>query len=237
MRALTLLALLLAPGAAGAAGAASRNYSVGSFERVRVDGPFRVDIRTCGSPNATVEADQALLDRIEIVPEGETLAVRYRVGQWNERGPSRRADAPVVVKLSTGAVRTLLVGPGAEVTLNRARGQRVDLSVIGAGVLTVAAAEADQLGATVIGAGTITLAGHAGRARLLMDGPGTIDAAALVANDLTVRLDGSGETRAAARYTAQVTDTGLGRVTVTGPAKCTVTAPAGGQVACGAAVP
>ncbi len=231
MRALTLLALLLVPGTAGAA---SRSYSVGSFDRVRVDGPFRVEIHTGASPGAAVDAGQALLDRVEIVSEGETLAVRYRVGQWSERGPSRRADAPAVVRLSTGAVRTLLVGPGAEVTLDRARGQRVDLSVTGAGVLTVAAAEADQLAATVIGAGSITLAGHAGRARLLTDGPGTIDAGALVANDLTVRLDGSGETRAAARYTAQVTDTGLGRVTVTGPAKCTVTAPAGGQVACGA---
>lgn len=232
MRALTLLAMLLAPGAAAAA---SRSYSVGSFERVRVDGPFRVEIRTGASPGVAVEADQALLDRIEIVLEGETLAVRYRVGQSSERGPSQRADAPTVVRLSTGAVHTLLVGPGAEVTLDRARGQRVDLSVTGAGVLTVAAAEADQLGATVIGAGSITLAGHAGRARLLTDGAGTIDAGALVANDLTVRLDGSGETRAAARYTAQVTDTGLGKVTVTGAAKCTVAAPAGGQVACGAA--
>ncbi len=232
MRALTvaLLALLLP----GAAAAASRSYSVGSFERVRVDGPFRVEIRTGVSPGATVEADQALIDRIELSVEGGTLAVRYGVGRWSER-PASHPEAPPLVTLSTGAVRTLLVGPGAEVTLDRARGQRVDLSVSGAGVLTVAAADADQLGATVVGAGTMTLAGRARRARLLTSGPGTIDAGALVANDLIVRLDGTGETRAAARYTAEVTDTGLGRVTVTGPAKCTVTAPAGGQVACGAA--
>lgn len=231
MRALGFaLLFLLAPGTAGAA---SRNYSVGSFERVRVDGPFRVEIRTGASPGAAVEGDAALLDRIEVSSEGGTLVVRYGLGRWSER-PEGRADAPPLVRLSTGAVRALLVGAGAEVTLDRARGQRVELSVNGAGVLSVAAADADQLQAVVIGAGKMTLAGRAGRARLLTNGPGTIDAGALVADELTVRLDGTGETRANARFTAQVTDIGLGRVTVSGPGKCTVVAPAGGPVTCGA---
>ena len=222
---------LLVPGMVGAA---SRTYTVGSFERVRVDGPFRVEIRTGTSPGATVEADPGLLDRVEVSSEGGTLALRYAVGQMSER-PERRADAPPLVTLSTGAVRAVLVSAGAEVTLDRARAQRVDLSVNGAGALGVAGVDADQFQAVVIGAGKLTLAGRAARARLLTNGPGTIDAGKLVADELTVRLDGTGETRAAARYTAQVTDTGLGRVSVTGPAKCTVTAPAGGPVECGVA--
>ena len=231
MRALSCALVALAM--PGAAGAASRTYAVGSFERVRVDGPFRVEIRTGASPGAAVEADPALLDRIEISSEGGTLAVRNGIGRVSN-SPKARADAPLVT-LSTGAVRTVLVSAGAEVTLDRALAQRVDLSVNGAGALAVAGVDADQLQAVVIGAGKLTLGGRAGRARLLTNGPGTIDAGALIADELTVRLDGTGETRAAARYTAQVTDTGLGRVTVTGPAKCTVTAPAGGPVTCGVA--
>ena len=233
MRALSLiLPALLLPGAAGAA---SRSYAVGSFERVRVDGPFRVVIRTGASPGAAVDADPALLDRIEVASEGGTLTVRYAVGRWSERAPSRPKDAPPLVTLSTDAARTLRVSAGAEVTLDRARGQRVEMSVNGAGALDVAGVDADQLQAVVIGAGKLVRAGHAARARLLTNGPGTIEAGGLIADELTVRLDGTGETTAGARYTAQVTDTGLGRVTVTGAAKCTVSAPAGGPVECGVA--
>ena len=111
----------------------------------------------------------------------------------------------------------------------------MEVSVNGSGSLAVSEAGADELMATVIGAGQMTLAGHSQHARLLTNGPGTIDAAGLSVSDLTVRLDGSGETKANARYTAQVTTTGLGRVTVTGGAKCTVKAMAGGPVSCGTA--
>jgi hypothetical protein len=112
---------------------------------------------------------------------------------------------------------------------------RVNVTVSGNGSLALAAADTDQLNATLIGTGQMSLAGRAARARLVTRGPGAIDASALAVNDLTVHLDGVGETRAAARYTAQVTNSGLGMVTVTGNAKCRVNAAAGGPVTCGTA--
>ena len=45
--------------------------------------------------------------------------------------------------------------------------------------------------------------------------------------------DGVGETRASARRTAQVTNSGAGSVTVAGTAACTVRAAATGPVICG----
>ena len=52
-------------------------------------------------------------------------------------------------------------------------------------------------------------------------------------NVVAVLLDGPGETKAAARYTAHITNLGLGAVAVAGSPKCTVVARAGGPVACG----
>jgi len=193
-------------------------------------------VETGTSPRASVEADAALLDRITVTQQGETLAVRVGGGGAGEHGGAARASGPAVVTLSTTVLRSVAVSTGARVRVSRMRGQQVALSVTGTGAIDVAAVDADQLQATVVGTGTMTLAGRAGRARLLTNGPGTIDAGALVANDLTVRLDGPGETRARARYTAQVVDTGLGHVEVTGEAKCTVVAPAGGPVECGKAL-
>jgi hypothetical protein len=55
----------------------------------------------------------------------------------------------------------------------------------------------------------------------------------LTVSDLVVRLDGPGETQASARFTADLTSTGLGRIVVSGGAKCTTNAQAGGPILCG----
>jgi len=120
------------------------------------------------------------------------------------------------------------------VAVTRMAATRLDLGVTGTGALSVAEASADQVNATVIGSGSIRVGGRAGKARLVTNGPGTIDAAALSAGELFVSLDGTGETRAAARYAAEIASTGMGRVSVSGNPKCTVRAASGGPVTCGA---
>lgn len=223
------LALLLLPAAVPAA---TRDRSIGSFERLRVTGPIEVRVATGTPPSARIEADDALVDRIEVGVEGDTLVVRMGHEGWGET-PAARAATPPVVTLSTPALRSIAVSAGGHVVAGRVSGERVNLAVNGAGGIAVAAAQAEDLAATVIGAGTLSVAGKALHARLLTNGPGTIDAADLDASDLTIRLDGTGETRARARYTARITDTGTGRVTVLGDASCIVSAAAGGPVACG----
>lgn len=227
-----LLPLALVLLSATPASAADRVFSIGSYDRVRVDGPFEVRIVTGTSPGAKASGDRQLLERLAIAVNGTTLTVRIGTGGWGET-PLRRDGSAPVVTLSTPRLTTLFVTAGAQVRVDRMKAQRIDLSITGSGRLAVAQADTDQLYASILGAGSVTLGGRANRARLLTDGAGTMDATDLAVNDLTVRLDGPGETRAAARYTAAVTSTGLGSVTVTGKAKCTVQASAGGPVRCG----
>lgn len=232
LRLLPIAAMILPAGAPAAPPVSTRDRSIGSFERLRVAGPFEVRIETGAPPSARIEADDTVIDRIEVAVEGDTLVVRMGHEGWGET-PVGRADAPPVVTLSTPMLRSIAVSAGAHVAAGRMTGERVNLAVNGAGKVEVASAQATELLGTVIGAGSLTVAGKALRARLLTNGPGTIDAGDLDASDLTVRLDGTGETRARARYTARVTDTGVGRVTVLGEATCVVSAAAGGPVACG----
>ncbi len=118
-------------------------------------------------------------------------------------------------------------------TIGRMKGDRIDLSISGAGDIAVTAADAGVLNATVIGSGTMSIGGRATHARLLTNGVGTIEAAALQADDLYVRLDGPGATRARARYTAEVSNTGLGTVLIDGNPRCTIKAIARDRVTCG----
>lgn len=226
-----LLALAAALLAALPAQAADRTYGVGSFDRVRVEGPFEVSVAT-GSPGARASGDQRVIDRLEIAVNGTTLVVRLGNGGWGET-PSGKTGAPPVVTLSTPRLSGASLSAGARLRIAEMRGPRVDVAVTGAGTLDLAEADADQLNATLVGPGQINIAGKARRALLLANGPGVLDAGGLATNDLTVRLEGTGEVKAAARYTAQVTSTGLGRVTVAGDAKCIVKAVSDGPVSCG----
>jgi len=228
IRAALLLALLLP----AAASAADRTVGVGSFERLRVEGPFRVTV-VAGPPRATVSGGRRAIDQVEVNANGGTLVVRMGANGWGEQPAT--GGGPVTVTLSTPALASAWLTGGGDVSIARMKGQRVDVSATGAGRVAIASVDADQLTLTVIGSADITATGHAAKARLLTNGSGTIDAGGVAADELVVHLDGTGETKAQARFTAQVVSTGLGRVTVTGKARCNVQAVAG-PVSCGPAV-
>ena len=221
------LLLLLLPTAASAA---DRTVGIGSFERLRVEGPFRVTV-AAGPPRAKVSGDRRAIDEVDVRAEGGTLVVRMGSNGWGEQPVA--TDAPLTVTLSAPALIGVAVIGAADVAVARMKGQRVDVSVSGTGSIALGSVEADQLNLSVIGSAGIKASAHAPKARLLTNGPGTIDAATLATDDLFVRLDGAGKTKVQARFSAQVVNTGLGRVTVVGNAKCSIKASAGGPVSCG----
>lgn len=233
MRIVLLASLALTLPLASAATAADKRVMVTSFDRVRVEGPFQVTVATGRGAGATMTGDARQLDRTEVRVDGTTLVVRPVADSSRRIAPS--AVGPVTVVLTTPGLRAATVwGGGALTVVGRGRLPRLDLSVAGAGSIGWTGADADAATVTVLGNGQVTLAGRATRARVSVNGAGKVDAGALQADELTVRVDGPGEVAARARYTATVTNTGLGRVGVAGSPKCIVNSPAGGPVSCGA---
>lgn len=223
--ALTVLAL--------PAAAADRSYTVTSFDRVRVEGPFDVRL-TVGNAGQSAKAsgDADVLANLDIDVQGTTLIVRKGSSGWGERGKVG-GPAPVIT-LVTSSLRTVTVIGGGKLTVGGAiRSQRLDVQVNGAGSIDARGIASDELYVTLIGAGNIAMVGKSARARLVTSGSGTIMAMPLSVGDLMVRLDGPGEVQVSARFTADLTSTGLGRIVVAGGAKCTVKAQGGGPVLCG----
>lgn len=215
------LALLIAAAPVAtpvAPSAAVRTQGIGSFDRLRVEGPFAVTVAT-GAPRARVEGEAKALERVELRVDGATLVVRLRAGDWG----MAPVTAPVRVVLATPALRWIQVGGGAQVTAQAIAGDRADLSVAGAGTIAVPAVSAARVEALAIGEGAITLAGRTAQARLVASGRTRIAADALEAGDLSVRVDGGGAATARARYTARVAASGIGEVVVEGRPKCLVT--------------
>ncbi|WP_347092492.1 GIN domain-containing protein [Sphingomonas parapaucimobilis] len=215
-------ALVVATPALGA----ERRVDLSSFDKLRVEGPFRVIMTTGPSPRGALSGDGAALRQVEAQVMGSTLVVR-RAGGGAEGG-----DAPVTLTLIAPPLSGVTVIGGAQVTVQAMKGSALNMSVTGTGEVRVGRADGDQLAATLFGPARLTIeGGRVGKARLAANGPASIAAEALEAGDLTVTLDGPGEIAARARYMATVANGGLGKVTVAGTPKCRVTG--GGPVRCG----
>lgn len=212
--------------------AAERELGVGSFTRLRVSGAFDVRVAP-GSPRVRISGNRDAIDAVDAHVDGETLVVRPTVnGIWGGQ-PASRAAAPVVVTITTPSLVNLTLIGNGKVSVTKMAGPRIGVAVTGTGSVAVDAVQADQIDAQLIGTGTLAVAGRTASARFVTNGPGTIVADKLDAGDVVIRLDGLGSTTASARFTAAVTNTGLGSVNIAGNPKCTVRADAGGPVSCG----
>lgn len=233
MRPLTLLVPLIATAAPAAE--TPRTIGIGSFNRVRIEGAYRVAITTGGSPNARVEGESDDGGAgVDLRVDGDTLVIRRTsLDRWGERGGGAAVSGPVTITLTTPSLSTASVAGGAEVSVTRMTGPRVVLALGGAGSLVVQRIDADQLNAQLVGDGHMTLAGRVATARLVASGAGGIAADALDAGDLTAALQGQGSITARARYTAQVSSSGLGTVAVAGKPKCRMIGQPSGNVRCG----
>lgn len=217
MRSLLLAPLLLLTAAAPAQ---ERGFMVGSFERLRVDGPFEVEVVT-GPPRAVATGDRVALDQVTVRVNGDTLVVSAGPLAW----AGRRGTTLPRLRVSVPALRGATLNGGARVRVAEMRGGRVELMLAGAGSLDVGGIKADDLIVSLTGTGVITLAGTAARVRMRNYGAGSIDAAALTAGDANLTSESAGTIRIDARYTARATALGSGGISITGKPECILRGP------------
>lgn len=192
---------------------------VTSFDRVRVEGPFTVDIKSGGSPGVTTRGEPRALDGVEIRVEDRTLVIRSSPNGWGGWPGDRTEAASVSVTLPR--LVALNVSGSGSARADRLQGLEAGVSLTGSGRVEVTRVEADRLDAVLAGSGGMTLAGTARTAKLANTGVGTIEAAGLAVRDLNLQSESAGDTRAAASETARVVAMGTGSVVVTGNAACT----------------
>jgi hypothetical protein len=219
MRPLILAPLLCL---AAAAPAQERSFMVSGFERLRVDGPFEVEVAR-GSPRAVALGDGRALDRIAVRVEGGTMVVSAGPLRSEMRGAA--AEALPKLRVSVPGLSAVAVNGGGRVRVAEMRGTRLDLSMTGAGSLEVAAIKGDALRASLTGAGAMTLGGTTARARIRSRGAGSVDASALTADEADLVSESSGDISINVRYSALATALGTGGIRIAGNPECRLRGP------------
>lgn len=232
MTGLRILPAALLAACAAPALAAERVATITSFDRIRLDGPYTVEVVTGRGSSARVSGDRVSVERVLLDVQGRTLIIRPDTRIWRE-GQSAEAPGPVVIRITTGELLGAGLRGSGSMRIDRLRGARASLSVEGSGAITVGQADIDRLDIALLGSGNLSIAGAARALNASVRGAATLSGAGLAANDLVLVSESAGEVGLAARTSAKVTATGSGNVTIAGNIACTVTATGAGRVQCG----
>jgi hypothetical protein len=218
MRTFLFIAALATP--ATPAAAATRNFGITSFEKVRVDGPFKVRLTTGVAPFATATGSPAALDRIAIDVRGNTLVVHTNLDSWG--GYPGTDVGPVEISLGTHDLSAAWLNGSGALSIDKIKGLSFDLSVQGSGAGDVGHADVDQLNVSVVGTASARLAGQAAKITAVIRGIASLDAAGLSARDASLGADGAATIAASVSDSVTVDATGPATVRLSGRPACTL---------------
>src|SRR5437763_7157653 len=146
MRTFVIAAALIA--FAAPAGAATRNFGITSFTKVRVEGPFKVSLATGVAPFARATGSAAALDGVLLDVRGDTLVVHASSSSWG--GYPGANPGPVEVSLGTHELGSAWLSGAGTLAIDKVKGLSFALSVQGSGRAEIGAVSADQMNVSVV---------------------------------------------------------------------------------------
>lgn len=214
--------ILLALAFASPSAAATRSFGIEGFDRIRVDGPFRVKLTTGVAPFAKASGSPAAIDRVAIDLQGRTLVVHVSRSSWG--GYPGAAPGPVEISVGTHDLSAAWLNGSGSLDIDRVKGLSFELSVQGSGGTTIAKADVDDLRVTLFGNASASVAGRTAKLTAIQRGITSLNAGGLTVKDATIAADGGSTASAAVTNAAKVTASGTATVSLTGNPSCTVRA-------------
>lgn len=208
----------------------ARNYSVGSFSKVEVAGPYDVRITTGAKPAVSATGPENVLEHLVIEVDGDTLQIHPKKDGFT--GISFGKHGPVVVEVSATALTGAAIAGSGDINIDKVSGDEFKGAIAGSGSLSLGKVDLKRLAVSIGGSGDVTGSGKAERAEYKIAGSGDIQLAGVQTVDAEISIAGSGDVAAYASGTAKVSIVGSGDVNVTGGAKCDVKKMGSGDVTC-----
>lgn len=212
------LILTLALSAAAPATAATRNFGVSGFDRIRVEGPFKVRLQTGIAPFARADGSAQALDRVSMTVQGKTLIIRN-----TQAAAGSRPVGPVEIAVGTHDLSTAILSGSGSLDIDKVKGLSFQAWSQGSGALNIGHAAVDQLTVIVFGSASASLGGTAPKLTARLRGTSTLDAAGLSTKDATVTAEGPATARLSVSGSAKVTAKGASVVELAGKPSCTLT--------------
>jgi hypothetical protein len=164
--------------------------SVPAFTSISVQGPISVTVDAGKAQSLTMRGDARFIQDVTSEVVNGELRLRTR----EKKNVSWKGDPRVVISMP--ALRAVDVEGAGEISLNRIRGERLDV--------------------TYRGAGRMGINGDVKTFSMKAEGVGEVDAKALAANDVDLSFRGIGDVKVTARNRLDAVVEGMGNVTYYG---------------------
>ncbi|HVL78268.1 MAG TPA: head GIN domain-containing protein [Sphingomicrobium sp.] len=209
----------------------SRAYTVGSFDRIEVAGPYEVEVRTGADPSVRAEGPEQRIERMIVEVRGDELRIRSE----RQKGLdfSWGSGDKVRVLVTVPALREAAIAGSGGIRIDSVRGDRFNGRIAGSGDLRVDSVDVADLSIGVAGSGEAAVRqGRARSVKYAISGSGDIDSRGVQAETAQISIAGSGNVAGHASATANVKIAGSGDVEITGGARCSVSKQGSGNVRC-----
>ena len=217
----TTLSVAMALSAIAApAHAATRNFGITGFEKVRIEGPYKVVLSTGVAPFARATGSAAALDKVSVEVRGNTLVVHNSLSSWG--GFPSANSGPVEIALGTHDLRSVWLNGSGTIAIDRVKGLSFDLSVQGSGSGSIGRVAVDQLSLNLGGTTSATLSGQAAKMTAVVRGNSSLDASALKVTDAVLGAEGAASVKAHIRKAIKIDGSGPATVTLSGKPACTL---------------
>lgn len=194
-----------------------RDVSIGTFDRLKVSGPFEVGVIVgVGPTKVTLVGPPALLADTIATVDGDTLVIHFREGATWSWNPGSGVNAVVF----TSKIASVSVDRAAQVEIGRVSGDKFSAATDGSASIVVRGLDVGHVQLATSGSGGITVEGSARDGTYLVGDSGSIDAKRLRVETASIAIGGSGSAYADVSKTANISVTGSGGVEVVGGATC-----------------
>lgn len=183
-----------------------REYDIRDFTEIEVHGGWQISVRQAEEFAVGVGADEALIDRITVEQDGDTLVVGSERWSWTN-------DAQLRLEVAVPRLSRLAVEGGAEVRLSGLDTESLEIEVDGAGDIQGVDARIGELELQIDGAANVDFVESRVRnADVSISGAGEV-ALTMAGGELTGRISGVGSVTYGGEVSRESVDIdGLGSV-------------------------
>ena len=221
----------LAAALAAPAAAAEQRYSLTDFDRIQVEGPYQVTLVTGLPTTARATGSTQAIERVTVEVQGRTLRIHPNRSAWG--GYPGAPVGLVRIAAATHDLASAAVAGSGSLNIDKVRGPRLDLNLVGNGRLSVGRIDADTLNVAMFGSGEMRLAGKVKQMRATVQGTGDLKAADLSADDAQLNAETAGSVALAVTRSVHGASSGAGDVVIGGRPACAIDNKGAGQVRCG----
>ncbi|HTQ27285.1 MAG TPA: head GIN domain-containing protein [Puia sp.] len=191
----------------------TEEHTVSNFKNVDVSGAIKVYVSQGDLQPVKIEADQNLLQYIEVVQEGNEVFVSEKSGYNLEPTGEIRVyvTSPVYNRIKVSGASDII----GQTKINNS--ENLELEATGAGDINMEV-DAPKLAATITGSGSINLKGQTKDVELELSGAGHAHCYDLMAENTTVDISGAGSAEVYASVKLDATVSGAGSVSYKGNA-------------------